>query len=68
MGRYQITDAYKIYPEVGYYATGSCYAYQNAPLYNRLTSYDLYIAYAQNAGSYVILEWILTDATYGDIC
>lgn len=67
MGRYQIIDPYKTYPEVGYYSTGSYTFYPNRNLYSKQTVYDFYIQHAQNTNSYVIVEWILTNPTYGDL-
>lgn len=67
MGRYLIIDPYKTYPETGYYSTGSYYTYPNRNLYSASTVYDFYIQHAQNANSYVVVEWILTHATYGDL-
>jgi hypothetical protein len=68
MGRFSIIDPYKTYPDVGYYSSGSSYwAYPNRNLYSKQTVYDFYISQAQNTNSYVVAEWILTDATYGDI-
>ena len=68
MGRKSIIDPFKTYPDSGYYSSGpSYYAYPNRNLYSKQTVYDFYITQAQNANSYVVAEWILTDATYGDI-
>lgn len=55
MGRYQIIDPYKTYPQVGYYSTTLCYMYANLNLYSRNTVYDFYITQAQNTNSYVIV-------------
>lgn len=67
MGRYLIIDPFKTYPETGYYSTGTYTMYPSQNLYTRNTVYDFYIQHAQNTNSYVVAEWILTHATYGDL-
>ena len=48
MGRYQIVDPYKTYPENGYYNTGSYSMYPTRSLYSKDTYYHMYIQHAQN--------------------
>ncbi len=67
MGRYQIVDPYKTFPENGYYSTGTYGMLPTRNLNSKDTYYHMYIQESQNANTYVIAEWILTDATYGDI-
>jgi hypothetical protein len=55
MGRFQIIDPFKTFPQVGYYSTASCYLYTDTNLYSRNTLFDFHIQVAQSANTYVIL-------------
>ena len=67
MGRYTIIDAFKTYPDTGYTSTGSCQVNPDRGLWNRETYMYFYINHAQNANSYVVLEWVLNHNTYGEL-
>lgn len=67
MGRYKILDPFKVIPELNHISTGNCQADPTRGLWQRQTYYYFYIDQAQNANSYVILEWNLHTSTYGEL-
>lgn len=54
MGRYQIVDPYKTFPENGYYSTGTYGMLPTRNLNSKDTYYHMYIQESQNANTYVI--------------
>jgi hypothetical protein len=66
MGEYTIHDAFKTFPELGNYTVSSCQANPTRTLNSDNTQYYFYIDNDIYATTYVMLEWRLSDSTYGE--
>lgn len=67
-GMFTMVDPFKVFPQNGYYSTGSVICNPTKLIYQTQTYYDCNTGnQGQPANTYAILKWPLVDPTYGNI-